>query len=79
MQRGVLKSWRRDKGYGFIKVDGQDKDVFVHISELRSAGKERAINCTIKGTKGAGSSATKIIIGLVVLAAIAAAAYFLTK
>ena len=39
MQKGVLKSWRRDKGYGFIKVDNREKDVFVHISTLRAAGR----------------------------------------
>ena len=39
MLKGSIKSWRRDRGFGFINVDGQDDDVFVHISELRSLGR----------------------------------------
>ena len=69
MPKGFIKSWRRDRGFGFINVDGQDDDVFVHISELRDLGrpprigdeisfsietqdngKNRAINCKVKGS-----------------------------
>lgn len=39
MPKGHIKSWRRDRGFGFIKVDGRDSDVFVHISELRGLGR----------------------------------------
>ena len=39
MPKGSIKSWRRDRGFGFINVDGQDDDVFVHISELRDLGR----------------------------------------
>ena len=39
MHKGSIKSWRRDRGFGFINVNGQDDDVFVHISELRSLGR----------------------------------------
>ena len=39
MPKGSIKSWRRDRGFGFINVEGQDDDVFVHISELRSLGR----------------------------------------
>jgi len=39
MLKGSIKSWRRDKGYGFIKVDDRESDVFVHISALRSEGR----------------------------------------
>jgi CspA family cold shock protein len=30
---GTVKRWL-DRGYGFIDVDGQDDDVFVHNSSL---------------------------------------------
>lgn len=33
---GTVKRWL-DRGYGFIDVDGQDDDVFVHNSELSGA------------------------------------------
>ncbi len=26
-----------DKGYGFIKADGQEKDLFFHANELQNA------------------------------------------
>lgn len=39
MPNGYIKSWRRDRGFGFIKVEGRDSDVFVHISELRDLGR----------------------------------------
>ena len=33
--RGKIKSWLTEKGFGFIKSDFGDADVFVHFSELR--------------------------------------------
>ena len=30
MATGTLKRFFHDKGYGFIKLDGEEKDVFVH-------------------------------------------------
>ena len=102
MHKGVLKSWRRDKGYGFIKVDKREQDVFVHISTLRAAGrpprigdiitfdietqddgKERAINCTIKGTKKkgkkGGNNKVWIAIATIVVIAILAVYFYNPK
>lgn len=33
--RGILKTWKDDRGFGFIQPDNGDKDIFVHISSLK--------------------------------------------
>ncbi|MBT6205025.1 MAG: cold-shock protein [Rhodospirillaceae bacterium] len=38
MQTGTIKWFNATKGYGFIAPDDGDKDVFVHISAVESAG-----------------------------------------
>jgi len=32
---GRIKAWHADKGYGFIEIHAQSKDVFFHISALQ--------------------------------------------
>ncbi|PZP38787.1 MAG: cold-shock protein [Pseudomonas fluorescens] len=38
---GTVKWFDAKKGFGFIKPDGQDKDVFVHITAIQQAGLDR--------------------------------------
>ncbi len=38
MTTGTVKWFNGQKGYGFIQPDSGEKDVFVHISAVESAG-----------------------------------------
>ena len=33
--KGVLKTWKDDRGFGFIKPDDGSDDLFIHISALK--------------------------------------------
>ena len=34
--KGQLKRWNDDKGFGFINVENDNKDIFIHISALKN-------------------------------------------
>ncbi len=34
MTKGVVKRWLAVRGYGFIRPEGETKDVYVHHSDL---------------------------------------------
>ena len=58
MTTGTVKWFNRVKGYGFLKPDGSDEDVVVHISAVEKAGLRSLLDGqkvsfeTIKGEDG---------------------------
>ncbi|MBQ4799779.1 cold shock domain-containing protein [Pseudoalteromonas sp. MMG006] len=47
MQKGLLKSWKTDKGFGFIKSDTLEHDTFIHISALKHMSRKPKVGDTI--------------------------------
>jgi CspA family cold shock protein len=43
MSQGTVKWFNARKGFGFINVDGQKDDVFVHANEVTEAGPNREL------------------------------------
>lgn len=39
LRKGKLTTWKDDRGFGFIKPSDGSKDVFLHISALKGAGR----------------------------------------
>lgn len=41
MVKGVVARWFGFRGFGFIDVKGQEKDVFVHVSDVKGFSSPR--------------------------------------
>ena len=38
MSKGTVKWFNDAKGYGFIRIDGNEQDIFVHHTSIKSDG-----------------------------------------
>ena len=47
MHKGLLKTWKTDKGFGFIKSDTLENDTFIHISALKHMSRKPKVGDTI--------------------------------
>lgn len=47
LQKGQLTTWKDDRGFGFIKPDNGGKEVFLHISALKGAGRRPKVGDTL--------------------------------
>ncbi|WP_282114649.1 cold shock domain-containing protein [Pseudoalteromonas arctica] len=47
MHKGMLKTWKTDKGFGFIKSDTLEHDTFIHISALKHMSRKPKVGDTI--------------------------------
>jgi cold shock CspA family protein len=45
--KGQLKRWNDRKGFGFIKPEGDQRDIFIHISALKSMSRRPIVGDTI--------------------------------
>jgi len=67
MQTGTVKRFNKIKGYGFITPDDSDAEVFVHFSEVETAGyKELQVGQRISyelqtGEKGEFATKVKVL------------------
>ena len=43
MKYGSVKWYNSKKGYGFIEPDGENKDVFIHVTQLERIGINRLL------------------------------------
>ena len=67
IQTGTVKRFNAIKGYGFITPDADDSEVFVHFSEVQTAGYkeltvgQRVSYTLVQGEKGASAKEVAVI------------------
>lgn len=47
MHKGQLKSWKDDKGFGFIQSNELKQDIFIHISTLKAMSRKPKVDDVI--------------------------------
>ena len=45
--KGQLKRWNEAKGFGFINSDSEERDIFIHISDLKGMSRRPIVGDTI--------------------------------
>jgi uncharacterized membrane protein YsdA (DUF1294 family)/cold shock CspA family protein len=45
--QGIIKTWKTDRGFGFIQSTASEKDIFIHIRDLKHAGYEPKIGDSV--------------------------------
>ena len=60
-ETGTVKFFNTDKGFGFIKPDTGESDIFVHISALKDSGLETLFE-TEPDRRGKGPKAVNLTI-----------------
>ena len=43
MLEGVVKWYNMKKGYGFIQLEGAEKDIFIHVTSLQKSGLKKLL------------------------------------
>tara|TARA_B100001057_G_C22621539_1_gene860747 strand:- start:2 stop:208 length:207 start_codon:yes stop_codon:yes gene_type:complete len=43
IKQGKVKWFNGTKGFGFIEVDGEEKDIFVHVSAVKDSGIDKLV------------------------------------
>ncbi|MBA2611637.1 MAG: cold-shock protein [Bacteroidetes bacterium] len=63
MKTGTVKFFNQSKGFGFIKVDNTNEEVFVHANDLKGEIKEndKVQFEIVQGKKGSNASNVTLI------------------
>ena len=63
MEKGTVKFFNQTKGFGFIKVEGSGKEVFVHVSGIKEEIREndQVTYDTEEGKKGPTAVNVKVV------------------
>ena len=64
MQKGTVKFFNTEKGFGFITPDGGGKDVFVHANDLAGAVIQEGTKVefeVVQGKKGPQASGVRVV------------------
>jgi len=47
MLKGTLRKWNDDKGFGFVRLENEARDIFIHISALKNMSRRPIVGDVI--------------------------------